>query len=123
MTSKRKLILVAISVVIAGLLGVYFTDGILWNSGKRITKENFDKIEIGMTFEQVEDVFGFLPSDDRLEAPPNDGEDAPPSDGEAPPSDGEAAWIGVWNGSGVQASLDFSVEDVLVDKQWHKGHF
>ena len=116
MTSKRTLILVATSVVIAALLGVYFTDGILWNSGKRITKENFDKIEIGMTFEQVEDVFGCLPSEYRKEAAPDDRKDAPPSDG-------EAAWIGVWNGSGVQASLDFSVEDVLVDKQWHEGHF
>ena len=102
MTSKRTLILVAISVVIAALLGVFFTDGILWNSGKRITKENFDKIEIGMTLEQVEDVFGCLPSDSRLDAPPNDG---------------EAAWIGVWDGSGVQASIDFSVEDILFLKR------
>ena len=112
MTTKRKLILIAISVVAVALLGVYFTDGILWNSGKRITKENFDKIEIGMTFEQVEDVFGCLPTGKRLTEDPNDG---------------EAAWSGVWDGlptgpTGVQALLGFSVEDVLVDKRWHVIH-
>ena len=112
MTSKRTLILVAISVVIAALLGVFFTDGILWNSGKRITKENFDRIELGMTFEQVEDVFGCLPLGKRLTEDPNDG---------------EANWSGVWDGlptggTGVQTLLEFSVEDVLVDMHWHVIH-
>ncbi len=110
MTTKRTVV-TAISVVIVALLGVYFTDGILWYSGKGITKENFDKIDVGMTLEQVEEIFG-CPPEWRLEAPSRDGEAT---------WNGEAAWIAVWNGSGVQASLDFSDEDVLVDRQWGEG--
>jgi hypothetical protein len=123
MTKKRLLLIAAVPLVIAVILGVLA----MLPPSPGVTKANFDRIEKGMTVAEVEGIFGGegeegeVTRDDKALIAEILGQEFE-RDGKSPKVRGDLRVCRTWganDGSGAQ--IEF-VDDCVVDKHWFDSH-